>query len=339
MSGWQTLEKAIFSSAREAVEIVLGRAFFQTEPALLFALQKAEIDHPWLRVKLAPIQSTYHPKVWILKTGNEATAIVGSGNLSQGGIDSNVELALYTSDKSHVEQIENWFTSIWQISQPLSACIEDYVAAYEKLRELRKSFLDASRAVQDAIANKEARREKALAIKKARDFWSRTDGSEAIAKREASLITMRSFLDYPTFNFSGSDWEKFLAIPEFGHVLKFHKQKTISAIEQLRSALRHTVSSPEAAVDELMAVPGIGRNLASKLLVVCDSDKNAVINTPVVDALELFGIETKEISSLSTSSYKVFLRALEPFADEAMVLGLPRASALDAFFLEYGKLR
>lgn len=81
---------------------------------------------------------TFHPKVYVIRTGEKYVGYVGSGNCTHGGFDSNVEIALRTEDHtacaSLVEQIESWFSEGTKISEQFLA---DYTAEFAK-REKRK---------------------------------------------------------------------------------------------------------------------------------------------------------------------------------------------------------
>jgi len=98
-SGWTQVEHALRHSTASRVEVLLGQAFFRTEPELivtLIGLQKQRAA-PVFEVRLASVISTFHPKVWIVEGVDTSFGIVGSGNLSRGGLLSNVECSLYTS--------------------------------------------------------------------------------------------------------------------------------------------------------------------------------------------------------------------------------------------------
>lgn len=90
MAGWRRIEAAVLHSAAREIFILLGHAFFQTEPKLLALLLARERDSasPHIHVKLASSASTFHPKVWIIENGQvtHAHVIVGSANLSNGGL-------------------------------------------------------------------------------------------------------------------------------------------------------------------------------------------------------------------------------------------------------------
>jgi HKD family nuclease len=299
MSGWNKIEAAVLSSKGKTVEIILGQAFFQTEPNLLLLLEGKMMTNPNLFVRLAPVQNTFHPKIWLLH-GAITEAVVGSANLSKGGFSRNVELALYTNSAASIVQIKSWFTKTWDISLPLQSCIEEYIEAYESLSRSRKTFSTKLKKAKLDLVEKVER--KSEAILRARRFWKSKEGKLEIAHREEALQIMRDVLHFPKFNFTTNDWEAFLRITAFGRIRLSRNQKTLSSFRSLKTALSKAAKGGPKGLDDLMAIPGIGRNIASKLMVVCNPTINAVVNTPVLDALRFFEIETKDFESLSSQS-------------------------------------
>jgi HKD family nuclease len=70
---------------------LVGTHFYQTEPALLERLR----DLPAAgRVMEAGGQGVFHPKVYVFFTGDKASAIIGSANLTSGAMSRNTEACL-----------------------------------------------------------------------------------------------------------------------------------------------------------------------------------------------------------------------------------------------------
>jgi HKD family nuclease len=100
MTGWKEIEEHLTGSSAATIQVLLGQAFFLTEPQLLLRIMSLQKDSqaPRFEVKLASANGTFHPKVWIIDNDNTSLCIVGSGNLSRGGLLQNVECALLTSE-------------------------------------------------------------------------------------------------------------------------------------------------------------------------------------------------------------------------------------------------
>jgi hypothetical protein len=102
----------------------------------------------------------FHPKVLLVNAESNDThklrfAIVGSGNLSQGGLLDNVECSAYIDGPESVLQLKSWFERLFTLATPISVdLIREYEPRYrnalrheEKTRRgghrLRKRLLQA----------------------------------------------------------------------------------------------------------------------------------------------------------------------------------------------------
>src|ERR1700726_4626301 len=101
-------------------------AFFRTEPPLLLKIKKLQETSraPKFEVKLASVRATFHPKVWIIDRDDQPVGIVGSGNLSSGGLLGNVECGLFTSSETEVNTLRAWFDACWKASAPLAKTLD-----------------------------------------------------------------------------------------------------------------------------------------------------------------------------------------------------------------------
>lgn len=90
---------------------------------------------------------TFHPKVYVLRTGDNYVGYVGSGNCTAGGFERNVEIAIRTEEqalcKSLVEQIEAWYAAAYEVDDVF---LEHYAKEFERKeqrsREEEKGTLD-----------------------------------------------------------------------------------------------------------------------------------------------------------------------------------------------------
>jgi HKD family nuclease len=173
MSGWRKAEAAIKQSKAMYIEILLGQAFFQTEPELLFELKKLQTARPGLTARLASAVTTFHPKVWIVTHGGASQAIVGSSNLSNGGFSGNVECNLYSEDQTAVHELSGWFADQWSIAHDLdSKFFQMYVTEYTKIDQQRALLRTKMGTSQDALALVEAKWRKKEALVKAIAYWT-----------------------------------------------------------------------------------------------------------------------------------------------------------------------
>ena len=174
------------------------------------------------------------------------------------------------------------------------------------------------------------------AIGLAADYWKTPEGQRQVDERENALERMRIVLHHPDFDFTAEERGQLLRIPELGRIFLGHEQKTVANLPRLREILRQmAVTAPLAALEALQTVPGIGRNLATKLLAMHLPEKFVVINEPVQSALGRFGYELEMHNIVTSEAYERFLNDLKFFIEECEAVGLRPAAALDAFFYHF----
>jgi HKD family nuclease len=340
MSGWEEIAESLTESGASKIQILLGQAFFQTEPALILALkalQESSSIGPAFEVKLASAVTTFHPKVWIVENNQASFGIVGSGNLSRGGLLRNVECSLYTDDPTNIAALRGWFERQWAAAPPFRRTYEEYIRNHHNVDASRKNVDAKIKAATTAQADREATWRQRQAIRVAGEYWRTAEGKQEVEAREAAIAAMRALLDYPAFDFGVNEWRQFLRIPELGRIRLGHEKKTIEELPKLKALLRKLAksTSPTPSVEALQSVAGIGRNLATKLLAMHRPDKFVVINEPVESALLGFGYELEMSHGVTSATYERFLKDLAPFIEECEAAHLRPAAALDAFFYDY----
>ena len=130
-SGWDKLQREICSNSTAEVRLLTGISYCLTEPDVLkswFSHSKKKLSR--LKAKLFNSSGlTFHPKVMIVKS-DRYFAIVGSGNLTEGGLLNNIECSLYIEHPEHVVQIEKWFNEVFasNASKPID---DKEISSYE----------------------------------------------------------------------------------------------------------------------------------------------------------------------------------------------------------------
>lgn len=337
MSGWRKVEGAVKKSTAAQIEILLGQAFFQTEPTLLLELKRLQATNPRLKIRLASAVATFHPKVWIVTQNGASQAIVGSSNLSNGGFSANVECNLYTEVKTAVDDLSSWFTEQWSIAHDLdSKFFQQYLDEYANIDQQRALLRTRIGTSQDALADIEAKWRKKEALTKAVTYWKTESGAEEVRWRETAITQMRQTLNVPSFEFTSADYNTFVREPALGSIRLAYIEQTVAVLPKLKNALKgigHTTTA--ASYNQIEAVYGIGPNLTTKLLAVYDPEEFIVVNGPVERALLSFGFSQEDLDPMNGLKYEVFLRTLYPFIEEARIQKFLPAAALDGFFYFY----
>jgi HKD family nuclease len=340
VSGWNKIEEHLISSSAKTVQILLGQAFFQTEPQLLLKIKalQGSSKSPKFELRLASARATFHPKVWVIDHGGGSTALVGSGNLSAGGLLTNVECGLFSSQQSEVDALRFWFDKHWAAAPDLAKTLDDYIVKHQKISAARKSVDAQIAAATNEQIDKEATWRHRMAITKAAGYWRSDEGIAEVRQRETAIEKMRILLHFPIWDFNAQEFSEFLRIPELGRIRLGHQNRILGGLAGLKAKLKALTDKSLTLANKLEGLqesPGIGRNLATKLLAVYDPDKFIVVNGPVESALRAFNYEMPMDSHINGKSYGAFLKQLSEFIQECESQNLQAASALDAFFFEY----
>lgn len=142
LSGWQLLAPHLRRSRAE-IQLVAGLHFCQTEPVVLRKWLRLARQNERVQAYLAaPPGPMFHPKVLIANNGREGFAIVGSGNLSAGGLRDNIECSIFIADEDLLAQVSGWFDGLLDNSSTHllhQSDIDAYQVLYEEAERPRSS--------------------------------------------------------------------------------------------------------------------------------------------------------------------------------------------------------
>ena len=142
VSGWRLLAPYLQRSIAD-IQLIAGLDYFQTEPEVLrkwlrFAKQNERVQ-AYLAASHGPM---FHPKVLIANSRHGRFAIVGSGNLSAGGLRDNIECSVFVEDENLLAGLSAWFDGLLGNSCTILLHESD-IAAYQVLYD--KTDLPRSR--------------------------------------------------------------------------------------------------------------------------------------------------------------------------------------------------
>lgn len=107
-----------------------------TTPTMLRTLQTAKNDK--FNAAIFRNNKTFHPKVYLIKKQNGYIGFIGSANLTNGGLENNVEMNYLIKDQEQCASILQWFTDLLPESFPLT---DDNIAEYEsKFADIQESM-------------------------------------------------------------------------------------------------------------------------------------------------------------------------------------------------------
>ena len=145
-------------------EIIFGLDFSLTEPRALSRVMEIQASHPALTLfafsdpYLPGREPAFHPKLYMFEQADgNWTAIVGSSNLSQGGLIDNVEIGVAIGGSKTDPLIADVLAFYHRVRghESLFVPTDDYLEVYQKVRStIEKAQRKGAkrRAVKEAIA-------------------------------------------------------------------------------------------------------------------------------------------------------------------------------------------
>ena len=338
-SGWISIKEALLSG-NASIDILVGLNFDITEPAVLSEWLRLQEKDPYrFTVRVAPLKPVFHPKVILVQRQDDSRfAIIGSGNLTGGGLSTNVECGVMLEAKAQIDELVSWQSEL--ASTPLTA---EIIEAY---RPLHKEAVKAN-----WTARRPASKLRALLrgahvpdsyeplsnwdiphfLKDMNQFFTTQDGIDNLENRIEGAKSIRALLDMPTFNFTKQSWEEFYGIPEFGRIRQSYKAMS-KYTNQLRKTLRILTSSnlSEDELEDILGmhgkyhVRGLGTNLVSKILTVHDRRRWPLFNARVKMTFAHYGYNA-EWGATPYLRFSVMMRRILSQG------GTPDFWAMDAF--------
>jgi len=156
-SGVKVIEKSLDTCLRNSgkVEIIAGLDFKTTDPQAMSYLIQLQKQVPNLRFYcygdkgINKTNIVFHPKIYLFEKGRETTGIVGSANLTRGGLLTNFEANVVIKETKplYFSQLEAIYNSV-KFTDSVFSPDDEYVAGYS---DVYKAF---SRNEEQAIKDK-----------------------------------------------------------------------------------------------------------------------------------------------------------------------------------------
>jgi len=296
--GLSLLEPALRQCA-ESVRFIVGLDL-PTEPKALRGLLDARAwkRKPEVRV-FTKAGEAFHPKVYLFrKADGSEVGLVGSANLSGGGLQGNVECCALVHGAKDLALLGTWFERLWESWK------------VGRLTESALSILDSHQSEAVEVQRKESSLKGRLAeeleneleleelARRVGDLAEKTPLDRDRLGPLKVLKRLREALDFDNqFRKAPDGWKAFLLEPCFGYVPALLSASALSHKASLRRALRH-LSRHEIPlsqrVDDVVArgelhVEGLGLGVVSKALIAFDRRRYAVYNGPVDWAFRRLG--------------------------------------------------
>lgn len=188
-SAFEFIQKKI---SEQCIQHYLVGIELPTSPSVLRTMQsKQKIE--LFECAIYKSNFNFHPKVFLFKIDNHYTAFIGSSNLTDGGLENNIELNYKVTSQDDCLAILNWFNELYKDSYPLTdENISAYETQFESCEELEKELKKKRKKILlkkpwvsplDAInfSDRYFKKEHHSAFRK--EIWT-IDSKEAIEERE-----------------------------------------------------------------------------------------------------------------------------------------------------------
>lgn len=332
-AGLNELESNIPATAN--VTYILG-IHLPTHPKVLKRLFHQELISEQIRLFLYR-KEVYHPKVYLIRKKSGFTCFIGSGNATDGGFRSNVEMGvkLETQDGGEVlGLITSYIKGAIKVT-------DDFLKEYRKSYEERKKAERANKrltekaiklAVEDFEATANSRQE---FIKHLKGYKRKKDYTAIVNGRGDALESLRQTLDYP--HFGNVKLEEFFKIEEMGHLIEIPKPSILADIDKFKLMLNYLNDSNvdlaekyDMAYSGPLKMTGISNAMISKILMICDPINCWVENKKSKSTLEYYGLKLPK-GMTPGQKYKAKALFLKSVCEEA---GIPDMTILDAFLYD-----
>lgn len=368
--------QAIIEGLRErlcdgaCVEVFVGTDFFHTDPEALRTLLDLSRTDPSLSIQLAKAdpRSTFHPKLYLGVGDRQARVVVGSANLTGGGLGGNEEVSvrcLLGLDDPLLTHLRNVFDDY----RAGERCEELDAVLLGRYRRAHKIAQDAKRRVDKEIAATTAAdasdfdlgalgslfaefsadpdqvaalARRARNLKRARAVQRRiADMTEGGRLRKAEIATFTDlFRDLVT----SGDGHRHLwhsgDIHRRGQAAISQPEETIALFELGRKASRLDPADGYALMREPAGkIAGVGINMVSEILCTFSPRRYAVFNGNTAQALRHIGADPPRTVGLFAP--RSYARVCETVEAVRRRIGASDLSETDAFlnWIYYNKIK
>ena len=339
LNGWLRFEASIKKCLGD-VYLLTGLDFLQTEPRLLRAWNGLSINRRFQPRLVTTKSGIFHPKVLVVSAPAKKFALVGSGNLSEGGLRTNIECFLYTDDGIEVTALTRWFDEMFRNAKNFG---EHEIGLYEpKYKNAHRAVAKLRREQRKVEIEIEKQNQAFLskwkqAVDAAKKEFVRRQFKEGWDARTQAVEKIKTALHYPQFDFSHDEWNEFYKIQELGHLIPIYRDRVLRQEKRLKDGLRLLVDDSIPIEKRLTAlleragkhhISGLSVNAISKILAVHDPNRWPVYNSPVHFTLRSFGYQPPRRVGIS-GRYLAFANLMEEFMKAC---GAKDVCALDWFF-------
>ncbi len=338
-SGWTIVKDWLQDSLGRGchVELFVGTDFYHTDPPALWEAEALLRDRTgcalWICRRSS--KSVFHPKLYVFESDNEIVAVVGSANLTSGGLCDNREVCCSFSVSpglATAEQLETIFTSYRSDKDVHQATVLD-IALYEGkwtrfAPRVKEAEREAEKEIEDLPSIREDKLQQYLeeyldCKKEQEDYKCRMRKYERIPALLDRLVTVKTRADFLEI------YE--LLVGKRGQRGLWHsgglfrkKNQVADGFLETCAMIRSVREHPEASATKLFAlgipyvrrVTGLGVNVLTEVMNAYYPDWCPVLNNNSLGSLRHLAIgRFPEPQSFDAEDYQRFTEILHYLRD------------------------
>lgn len=285
---------------------VIGLSMHVTDPKALNFLWTLRNKYG-IQFYLSNSDYTFHPKIYAFQSAEESTVLIGSANLTQGGLAGNYEAS------AKIKDADGKFTaSVTQFVDGLIDAKEIVLATKRRISDYEKEFIvfQASRKVAEKRAEN-LRKEKEVSLsvlggileimKRDHSEFGFSRQQETRKENRKTALTVLSTMVNRKAEIRRNFLEKYDSLIRQFHSGGLHRSKTRIAQQSghFLAAIGDIMGRPGLsevdAFDLLLGhfqhIPGAGINVLTEILHAIDNKRYAVMNQNAVSGMLCAGIE------------------------------------------------
>jgi len=329
------LEKAVKAGTK--VNVFCGIDFYSTEPAALKTL--LSLFKPNKNSKLYVYNSrsgeVFHPKIYVFSRREKANVIVGSANMTLGGMKNNVEVSLlYETNiaSADYKQVQKYLETIEasEFTKEVDTLfISQYAAKFKVYKKAKEKYENEVRQQVEEIKimDIDAPRLKEFVV----DYQTNRDLQSKFKARKADYDLAKGVLD-DICDTTIRNKEEFLAL--YGRIVgqpgehlwasgSIFRHKNMVAenfklvIKMIKIMRKNIAKSPEYLFSlgqkYSQKIKGLGPNVITEILNTYNVNKFAILNNNPLSVLKLFGSELPPTPAFTPQIYAEYSAQLIDF--------------------------
>ncbi|MEL0659153.1 restriction endonuclease PLD domain-containing protein [Psychromonas arctica] len=309
------------------VNLVIGLDLYITDAEALYVLYELKQKYKGVNLYLYKSKSsTFHPKIYSVRNAKTKSTLIGSANLTNGGLISNTEASFYTKNNDDLfDQVVSFYEEIITNSDCESAS-HLKIKAYEEEcnihnTEIEKATKKAKKIIHETLNSP-------LVMKYYKEYCSNPKEMDNLQQKRQNYKEAKKLVrKINSNNIKNKDdfisvYEKLVGAAGEGqlwHSGSIFRSKNIVAksykefisFVEVATDKDILIQNPEQVFNKILpfknSITGLGFNVITELLTTFKPSKFPVLNkNPIGSVKYLWGLEFKEPGSFKSNDYKSY---------------------------------